>query len=140
MAISTLMVSCAIVAGCGIPLDPGGTTDRVRDDRIIRLGEIAGADPDASVRAALVRVAEATDARIERTPGHAEELLEALEAGRLDLVYGRFAGDSPWATHVHFGKQPGRADAPGKSERVPRFAYRNGENGWITLVEHEVSR
>ncbi|WP_052761844.1 hypothetical protein [Aurantiacibacter luteus] len=143
MRCSSIIVAAlgaALLAGCGMPRDPDGTSERVRASRVIRLGEIVGAEPDAQASAALARVARLTGAQVERRQGHGEEMLEALQAGELDLVYGRFADDSPWAAEVYFGEQPGRIGNPGKSERVPRFAFRNGENGWIATVENEVAR
>lgn len=124
------------VTGCDdLPRDPDGTLDRVRATHEIRLGEIAGAPEDPAAKAALDRLAASNGARIARTSGHGEELLEALEEGELDLVYGRFAEDSPWSTAVHFGNPPGSADPPPKSQRAARFAFRMGENGWIEAVE-----
>lgn len=132
-----LVLACAVLAaGCAdLPRDPDGTTERVRATRIIRVGAIDGARPDPATEAVLSTVAAKTGARVERVTGHGEELLERLEGGSLDLVYGHFADDSPWTGHVHFGRPPGAQVAPPKSQRWPRFAFRNGENGWIALVE-----
>lgn len=129
-----------LLVACGIPRDPEGTTARVRSSSTIRLGEVAGAPPDAHARAVLAELSSSTGARIERHQGHGEALLEALQAGELDLVYGRFADDSPWMSHVHLGERTDSAADPPPSMRVPRFAYRNGENGWIALVEDRVAR
>ena len=62
-------------------------------------------------------------------------MLRELEEGRIDLVYGRFAKDSPWARKVHLGHALGVRAEPPKHVEAPRFAYRNGENGWIMLIE-----
>lgn len=139
MSRSTLVLFTAMaLAGCGsIPRDPDNTTRLVREHGVLRVGEIEGAEPDRAARRTLGRVAKRLKARIERVPGHGEELLEALEEGKVDIVYGRFADDSPWATAVYFGEPPGWKREPGDSERAPRFAFRNGENGWISLVEEE---
>ncbi len=129
-------LSILLLAGCGaIPRDPEGTSAGVAESGVIRLGAIAGAAADPAEERALDRLEAQTGARIERVSGPGEELLEKLEIGEIDLVYGRFADDSPWATHVHLGTPPGGPDKPPKSLRVPRFAFRNGENGWITRVE-----
>lgn len=124
------------LAGCADPpRDPAQTTERVRDSGIVRLGVIAGAPPDARANAAVASVARALGARVERREDHTEELLEALELGELDLVYGHFSDASPWATRVHFGDPPGWGRKAGATETAPRFAFRNGENGWIMRVE-----
>lgn len=130
------IISSVVLSGCAdIPRDPGETLDRVRERGTIRLGEIEGAEPDPESERTLDRLAQETGARIVRIKGHGEELLEGLEEDRVDLVYGRFADDSPWATAVYFGTPPGGPDKPPKSMRVARFAFRLGENGWITKVE-----
>lgn len=125
-----------LLPACGdLPRDPHGTLERVRAEKVIRLGEVAGAPEDAAAQAALSALAARTGARIERVSGHGEELLERLEDGELDLVYGQFAEDSPWASAVHFGTPPRGPSHPPKSQRLPRFAFRMGENGWIAAVE-----
>lgn len=123
-------------AGCAeLPRDPERTIDRIRERGTIRLGMVAAAAPDPRAEAALAAVAGQLGARIERHDGHGEDLLAGLDTGRYDIVYGRFADGSPWAGHVHLGTPPGWQRTPGKDERAPRFAFRNGENGWIMRVE-----
>lgn len=128
---------CALLlGGCGAaPRDPEGTSERVAESGVIRLGTIAGATPDPAAERTIERLAAQTGARVERISGPGEELLDGLEHGEVDLVYGRFASDSPWATHVHIGTPPGGPEKPPKSLNLPRFAFRNGENGWIARVE-----
>ncbi|MEZ4449733.1 MAG: hypothetical protein R3B09_09645 [Nannocystaceae bacterium] len=124
------------LAGCsGLPRDPAGTSDRVAERGVIRLGDVEGAAPEPAAERALSRLAAATGARIERVPGHGEELLEGLQEGEYDLVYGRFADDSPWAEAVHLGRPLGDPVGASSSQRAPRFAFRHGENGWIAAVE-----
>ena len=118
-----------------MPHDPGGTEVNIRKRGTVILGEVEGAAPDPASRRQLARAASALGATVTRVPGHGEELLTGLEEGHFDIVYGEFADDSPWATHVHFGQPATREGKPGKSERLPRFAFRNGENGWILRVE-----
>ncbi|WP_162935719.1 type 2 periplasmic-binding domain-containing protein [Tsuneonella amylolytica] len=123
------------LTGCDIPRDPGETESRIRERGAIRLGIIAGVTPDPESLATLATVARKTGARVVSVRGHGEELLEGLEDDRFDIVLGRFADDSPWATAVHFGTPPGGPPSPPKSMRLTRFAFKNGENGWIDLVE-----
>lgn len=130
-----MTVLLALSACSDLPRDPDGTLERIRAEKTIRLGEVAGAPEDREAEAVLQRVAARTGARIKRTQGHGEELLEGLEEGEYDLVYGHFADDSPWAVQVHFGTPPAGPKHPPKSQRVARFAFRMGENGWLTTVE-----
>lgn len=133
--------SLIIVVLCGCaepPRDPEGTTEGVRQSGTILLGEVEGARRSSEGEAVLTDVAALLDARISREPGPSEELLEKLEKGELDLVYGHFAMKSPWSKNVHFGSPLGERETVGKDERVPRFAFRHGENGWIMRVEREI--
>lgn len=133
--IAVLLLAATTAACADFPRDPAATEHRVRASDTIRLGMVEGAAPDPASEAVLDRLAEATGARVERLPGHGEELLEGLETGDYDLVYGHFADASPWATKVHFGTPPSGPAKPPKSIALPRFAFRMGENGWITEVE-----
>lgn len=134
-ALAAILIAVLPSACSDFPRDPAGTLDRVRASETIRLGMVEGAAPDPAAERVLARLSEKTGARIERMPGHGEELLEGLELGEYDLVYGHFADASPWAVQVHFGTPPGGPDKPPKSVSLPRFAFRMGENGWITAVE-----
>lgn len=130
-----LWPAAVLLHGCDMPRDAAGTEDGIRARGEVLLGEVEGVAPDPASRRALDRAARELGAGVSRISGHGEELLENLEDGKLDLVYGEFADDSPWAAQVHFGQPAGSAPGPGKSERVPRFAFRNGENGWIARME-----
>ena len=124
------------LAGCSdCPRDPDGTLKRVEAAGVIRLGVVSGAAREPAADAAVEHLAARTGARVMRVPGQGEELLEALEDGKLDLVYGHFSDDSPWAAKVHFSAPPAGPDTPPKSQRAARFAFKAGENGWITAVE-----
>lgn len=130
------MALLALAAGCAeLPRDPERTSERIRESGTVLLGRIRGAPPSPEAQAALARAAAQLDARVQATSGDGEELLDKLEKGELDLVYGEFAKSSPWAKHVHLGTPFGPREKVGKDERVPRFAFRHGENGWIMLVE-----
>lgn len=120
------------LGGCGdMPRDPERTEALVRESGTIRLGWVEGTPPDAKALEVLGHVARSTGARVERSVADSEHLLSELEHGKIDLVYGRFAQDSPWATKVHLGQALGWRAAPPKHVEAPRFAFRNGENGWI---------
>lgn len=132
---AAMMLATGLSACADIPRDPEGTEDRVRATQVIRLGMVAGAAPDPAAEETLARLERATGALAERTTGPGEQLLEGLETGEYDLVYGHFAEDSPWAAGVHLGTPPGGPDSAPASLRLPRFAFRMGENGWIAEVE-----
>ena len=135
------LVAAAGLAACAEPpRDPAGTTERILRSDAIMLGEIEGAPRSPEAEAAMARVAGRLGARVERVPGPGEDLLDQLEKGDLDLVYGHFATASPWARNVHFGTPLGARETVGNDERVPRFAFRHGENGWIMRVEREIRR
>jgi hypothetical protein len=126
----------ALLVGCdGLPRDPEGTLQDIHDSGQIRLGIVQGAAPDAAAQRRLDDITQEFGAEVRVSSADGETLLRELEHGRLHLVYGRFAANSPWRKHVHLGQVPGRAKQPAKDIQAPRFAYRNGENGWIMAVE-----
>lgn len=125
-----------MLAGCDLPRDPESTESLVRSRQTIRLGWVSGARPDPAAQATLGKLSRKLGARIERHEGESEVLLSDLEEGRLDLVYGHFAESSPWAKMVHLGEAEGATKKPPKDQHAPRFAMRNGENGWIMAVAH----
>ena len=129
-----LLFAALVLASCDLPRDPGETENRVRAGGVIRLGVIEGAAIDPAAERALARLAAETGAQVRRRAGTGETLLPDLRNGRLDLVYGRFADDSPWRTHVHFGAPLGGGNDAQASRQRPRFAFRAGENGWIAEV------
>ncbi|MDT9599425.1 transglycosylase SLT domain-containing protein [Sphingosinicella rhizophila] len=135
---SWICLCAALLAGCdGIPKDPGGTLHRVRAEGQFRVGLIAGdaARPNADrEQAFLRRVASAAGARAVTVQGAAEPLLEDLEHGRIDLVVGELAPDSPWAKRVTI-LPPLDVESRG-AQRIELSAMAaNGENAWIMLLE-----
>lgn len=128
----------ALGACTDIPRDPERTESLVRETGTIRLGVTNGGKQSEDAKRALERVAAITNARIERRMGESEQLLSELRDGRIDLVYGSFADASPWGKEVHFTSAPGWRAKPPPSQAVPRFAIRNGENGWLMLVENAI--
>jgi len=96
-------LAAALLTGCGVPRDPEGTLDRVRDGTL-RVG-ITESQPWArvdrgrrtGVEVRLVeRLATELGAKIEWTDGAEAELIAALEVRGLDLVIGGLTVDSPW--------------------------------------------
>jgi ABC-type amino acid transport substrate-binding protein len=128
------LLATALLAACdAIPSDPDGTLERVRGERMFRVGLIAShAPPSERATDLLRRLSRATGAKATVERGPAEALLTRLEEGSLDLVLGEFAGKSPWAAQVTL-TEPIGPDGP----VILAAAARNGENAWIALVHRE---
>jgi hypothetical protein len=128
-----------LVAGCdALPRDPDGTLHRVRAERQFRVGIIAPDSAQAQIgseQAFLRRVAAAAGARPVTRQGAAEPLLTELEEGRLDLVMGELAADTPWIGRV--AMLPALEAKRGDQKLARAAVARNGENRWIMLLERE---
>ena len=130
-----------LIGACGaLPKDPERTEALVRETGTIRLGWVTGAPSEPDALEVLRQVEQVTGAHAERIGGDSEALLNELEDGKIDVVYGRFAQDSPWATKVHLGSALGWRTPPPKHVHAPRFAFRSGENGWIMRFERITKR
>jgi len=132
-----MVAMAAALASCGLPRDPERTADTVRANGVLRLGMVAGDERDEAAERQLAAAAREHGAVVRRRTASAHELLRDLEDGGLDLVYGRFPADSPWATRIHLGRVPRQLAEPPEDVAAPRFAFRNGENGWIMAVEQQ---
>lgn len=127
------------LAACDrLPRDPDGTLERVRAERVFRVGLIAAGDAPIGAerqRNFLDRVARATGATPQLTDGASEPLLIALEEGKLDLVIGPLSPESPWVSRVALLEPIGETETPQHLALTP--IARNGENRWIMLLEAE---
>jgi polar amino acid transport system substrate-binding protein len=102
------LLLAAMLTGCGLPLDPEGTLDRVEGGRM-RVGitehlpwTVLGQEP-AGVEVELVEAfADDLGADVEWVEGSHDELLSALEQRELELVVGGFTADDPWSSKVTF--------------------------------------
>ena len=135
-----LCLAFLAASSCGeFPRDAEGTLERVRAERVFRVGLVAplhAGNLDPRAKALLRRVGQSTGARPSLESGDAEPLLDRLKEGELDLVIGRFEKNSPWKTLVSFGP-PLRIQRHKKTEFHLTAAARNGENAWIGLLEAE---
>lgn len=133
-----LLLGSVTTACADMPRDQSGTLDRIRAEGVVRVGFVAGAaERHAPQFQALAdRAARAAGGRIERVEGGAEPLLLMLEEGELDLVAGEFDSASPWVRRVHL-LPPLATERRGRSDVEATVAARNGENGWIMLLERE---
>ncbi len=135
-----LMTAALLIGGCDdIPKDPGGTLERIKAERVFRVGLIgtdgspAGADRQ---RLLVQRVAKMTGAAARVEQGAAEPLLLKLEEGELDLVIGELAPKSPWSKQVTILPPLGEEVTKDGHVHVAAMA-RNGENAWISLLYRE---
>ena len=144
LAIMMLMLGATVLAGCGvsIPADPEGTLDRVSGG-VLR----AGASPsdglvDVDVRTDTVSgpLADVVDgfarsrgARVEWTVASEEELVDALEKGRLDLAVGGITDATPWSDRVSVTR--GFPGIPGADGRSVVLLLPMGENALQSALE-----
>jgi hypothetical protein len=130
----------AATGGCGdFPRDQQGTLERIRTEGVVRVGLVSSAAPSpyaARLGALVERSARAAGARPLILQEASEPLLLMLEAGEVDLVVGEFDRSSPWSRRVHL-LPPLASEKRGESEAEATAAARNGENGWIMLLERE---
>lgn len=135
-----LLLALPALSACGdFPRDQSGTLERLRQEKVVRVGMIATAAPSAHtgrLRSLAERAAAAVGATAQIQQEAAEPLLLMLEAGELDLVVGEFDRSSPWYRRVHL-LPPLAREQRGESELEATAAARNGENGWIMLLERE---
>lgn len=107
-----LLVFLLPLAGCdGFPRDPENSLERIKTDRVLRVGAIfnspwvTGGDSDqlSGVEGELVRgFAEQLDARVDTVWGGDQELFEALMHNELDIIVGGFSATNPWLKQVGY--------------------------------------
>ena len=125
-------MAALLTAAChAYPQDPANTLKDIRARGTIRVAAHA-MPPEA--QGLVHRLEAATGARARIVDGQMEPMLQALEAGKLDLVLAPFSQDTPWKATVAL------SPALRTQGRTPetlewRAAMRGGENRWIILVE-----
>ncbi len=125
-----------------LPIDQADTLDRIAATHEVRVGLVAAAEQSPhfnQLRTLVDRSSAAAGGRAALTTGASEQLLLQLEAGQLDLVVGEFDSSSPWYQRVHL-LPPMAERSEGESRLEATGAARNGENGWIMLLEREARR
>lgn len=137
MKVVPFLVILFLLGACNVlPRDPDGTLNMIERSGVIRVGIVADPDPIDTQRASqLIRHLESrTHAKARIVEGAAEPLIGGLENGKLDLLIGPFARDTPIKSIVALG--PPLASRAIKGGRIDLVAVmRNGENRWIMLVE-----
>ena len=135
--VSAIMLVCSSCVD--FPADPESTLQRVKSEQIFRVGLITSTNPigsDPNVQALLENVGRTVGASSQAIEGDADVLLTQLKNGELDLVVGRFQKKSPWSRLVTIGP-PLRTMRHAGVEFVLAPVARNGENGWIAVIERE---
>ena len=138
MKVRVLLLALALCGCDSVPRDQVGTLARIAESRVARIGVVAGEPPveAARLQALVQRSAAAVGARPQLVSGAAEPLLLMLEEGELDLVAGAFDRSSPWRRRVHLLPPLATRTVAG-SEVETTAAARNGENGWVMVLERE---
>lgn len=104
-----LLVVALCTAGCGVtvPTDPEGTLDHVRGGEL-RAGAspsgelvvVEGDEVGGSLAELVEGLADTLDADVTWTVGSEEDLVDALEAGELDVAIGGMTDATPWTQRV----------------------------------------
>jgi polar amino acid transport system substrate-binding protein len=102
-------VAALMLAGCGLPLDPEGTLERIEGGRmLVGVTEeppwtiLQETTPSGAEAELVERLAADVDASVEWVDGSEESLLSALEKRELDLVIGGLTQEDPWSAQVGF--------------------------------------
>jgi polar amino acid transport system substrate-binding protein len=141
-SVVALAAAVVLLAGCGVPVDPDGTLDRVTGGEL-RVGvsphegftEVAGGEPAGPEVEHVAQFAETLDAEPRWVVGGEEALVGGLETGELDLVIGGITDASPWSSQA--GMTAPYREAPGPDGAVEKrvMLVPLGENGFVVELE-----
>jgi hypothetical protein len=131
-------VQLGALAGCDdIPRDPEDTTDLVTGS-VLRVGWVAGAEPNEIEHAAVATLAERLRAAIEISEGPVHQLMAELEEGTVHVVGGAVPEKTPFAKDVGLTKRVGTVVLRGEVEPTV-MAIRSGENRFLLLVNEAIA-
>ncbi|QXT62301.1 hypothetical protein [Tessaracoccus palaemonis] len=135
-------LACCLVIGCGvtIPHDPDGALDRITGTTL-RVGaspaqglvRVDGAHVTGPLPDLVDEFAATRDADIEFTVLGEEEIVDALEAGRIDLGIGPMTDESPWTERA--SQTRGYDTVPGADGRKVVLLLPLGENRFQSALE-----
>lgn len=133
---------CGLLTGCSftVPSDPDGTLDRI-SGATLRVGaspaeglvDIAGDEVTGTIPDLVAGFAATCDAEVEYTVLGEEEIVDALEAGRIDLGIGPMTDASPWAERASLTR--GYDSIPGAQGRRIVLLLPLGENRLQSTLE-----
>lgn len=137
VALILLLTSC----GIRIPMDPDGSLDRITSTGVLRAGASPAGDAlridDDQVTGPLAEevegFAESIDARVEWTVASEEMLVDALEAGDLDVAVGGMTDQTLWVDRVSVTR--GYTGIPGAEGRALVVLLPLGENALQSAIE-----
>jgi membrane-bound lytic murein transglycosylase MltF len=138
----------ALLSGCasGLPKDPEGTLDRIRDEGVLYAGasprepwvtlpEGTDGAPEGTEVELVEQFADGLGADVEWTASGEEELFGQLERGELDLVVGGLTAKSPHAAKAGVTRPyQETTGADGKTE-AHVMMVRMGENALLVELE-----
>lgn len=145
-------VAAALVAGltgCGLPIDPDGTLDRITDGEL-RVGATASGDlvtidgdeVDGTLAELIEAFAAERDATVVWTIDSEEDLVDELASGDLDLAIGGMTAATPWSNRVSVTRGYPGVEGSGGADVAVLLPL--GENGLQAALERfldgEVSR
>jgi ABC-type amino acid transport substrate-binding protein len=127
-----------LLVACGLPRDPGQTSERIAWTHVLRVGvtdnapwvataaEPTGIEPDL-VRQFAARIG----AKVQWTSGSETGLAQALKHHELDLAIGGFDAKTPWKSIAGIS----RPFAETKDKKSHVFLTVPGENGFILTLD-----
>jgi hypothetical protein len=132
----------AVVAGCGIPVDPDGTLERASGG-VLRVGmsqhepwTVLEAEERSGVEVRLLEeFAAERDAELVWHDGGEEFLIGELHRGELDVVVGGLTERSPWVSHAALTRPYVVVTGPDGSPEPHVLAARMGENALLVALE-----
>jgi ABC-type amino acid transport substrate-binding protein len=137
------LIAAASLSGCGLrmPVDPGGTLDRIDESGMLRAGaspseglvDVSGAEVDGPLAELVEAFARERNARVTWVVGSEEQLVDALEAGELDLAVGGMTDATPWALRASVTR--GYPGVPGSEGRPVVVLLPLGENALQVALE-----
>jgi len=142
MALAAVSLVCCLLAGCSvtIPTDPDGTLERVTGGTLrvgaspaVGLVEVTGSRVTGPLPDLVSGFAATRDADVEFTVLGEEEIVDALEAGRLDLGIGPMTNESPWSERASMTR--GYDTVPGADGRKVVLLLPLGENRLQSALE-----
>jgi ABC-type amino acid transport substrate-binding protein len=137
------LVVAASLSGCGlrVPVDPDGTLDRIDRTGMLRAGasqseglvEVSGDEVGGSLAELVEAFARERDADVTWVVASEERLVDALEAGDLDIAVGGMTDATPWSERASVTR--GYPGVPGSEGAPVVMLLPLGENALQLALE-----